>query len=523
MYLPLAVSLLSLVLAVSINILLFLLVRQSHPKTDLSKVFSFYSLSSSLWLIFIFLSITTNIHDYNLLFARLSIFFAVPLSLSLFLFAKILPKDELKMSRSYLLVFFLLAIILMILTLTPCVFEDVSLTTQNIKCITGWGIIPFGAYNTIFIFWAAFILFKKFLNSQGLERRRILLVLVGMAMLVCLITFAIFTPIVFLNTALGVQFAPIYVLIFTSLLSVAIIHYKLFDTKLITLQILAGLFLITVIAEIFITRLFNEFYFQLFFVGLTLTLGVILAKYINREIRLREQADNLASSLQNTNSLLEELDQQRNEILSLASEQLKISQSLVNTNQQKRLKEMVDNNIRLINLTESFRDIANFEKGKVELNMTSVNINELVAGTVAATKDSLVEKKLTIELEKSNLAGEVSVDNEQIKLVLEKLLDNAIKYSPPNSMIKVFVRTDDEGVSVWIKDDGFGFGRGEWSDLYGKFFRSRQATAVHPQGTGLSLYLCRKIIEAHGGRVWAHSMVLKKGAEFGFAIPCTIK
>lgn len=118
------------------------------------------------------------------------------------------------------------------------------------------------------------------------------------------------------------------------------------------------------------------------------------------------------------------------------------------------------------------------------------------------------------------MAEKVNIDHAQVERVLLKLLDNAVKYSSENSTIKIFVRAEDwEGVSIWIKDKGIGFGRGEWDDLYEKFYRGRQATYLNPQGVGLSLFSCRKIIEAHGGRVWAHSMGLKKGAEFGFFLP----
>ncbi len=74
-------------------------------------------------------------------------------------------------------------------------------------------------------------------------------------------------------------------------------------------------------------------------------------------------------------------------------------------------------------------------------------------------------------------------------------------------------------MNVWVKDEGVGFVKGEWEDLYGKFYRGREASAANPTGAGLSLYWCKKIIQAHGGRIWAHSMGRGQGAEFGFELP----
>ncbi len=75
------------------------------------------------------------------------------------------------------------------------------------------------------------------------------------------------------------------------------------------------------------------------------------------------------------------------------------------------------------------------------------------------------------------------------------------------------------GVAVRVADEGIGFEKQDEVSFYQKFYRGDNVKATAVTGTGLGLYVCRKFIQAHNGRVWAHSDGLGKGSEFGFWIP----
>jgi signal transduction histidine kinase len=95
------------------------------------------------------------------------------------------------------------------------------------------------------------------------------------------------------------------------------------------------------------------------------------------------------------------------------------------------------------------------------------------------------------------------------------MLDNAIKNSPVGSRIDVVVANEADGVLVEVCDRGLGLSEDELDKAFEKFSRGRHATVT---GTGLGLYICRKIIDAHGGRIWA-SRRQGGGATVSFTLP----
>ncbi|MCU1449574.1 MAG: hypothetical protein JWP02_1744, partial [Acidimicrobiales bacterium] len=108
----------------------------------------------------------------------------------------------------------------------------------------------------------------------------------------------------------------------------------------------------------------------------------------------------------------------------------------------------------------------------------------------------------------------VRADPERIQQVLTNLLDNAAKNSPPESPISIAVSTIDGEVEVSVTDRGAGIARDELSRVFDKFVRGR---ATDTRGTGLGLYICKRIVTAHGGRIWATSE--QGGTTLRFALP----
>ena len=112
----------------------------------------------------------------------------------------------------------------------------------------------------------------------------------------------------------------------------------------------------------------------------------------------------------------------------------------------------------------------------------------------------------------------MKADADRIGQVLTNLIDNAIKYTE-KGIIKVTVEETDGGIKVAVNDHGFGFEKVDEANFFQKFYRGENVKGTNVTGTGLGLYVCRKFIEAHGGKVWAHSPGLGQGSEFGFWLP----
>jgi signal transduction histidine kinase len=112
----------------------------------------------------------------------------------------------------------------------------------------------------------------------------------------------------------------------------------------------------------------------------------------------------------------------------------------------------------------------------------------------------------------------VMADRDRIEEVLQNLLDNAVKYSPRQQHIVVSGRATGEEVIVSISDAGMGISLRDREQIFNRFHRVSEPGVQNIPGTGLGLYICRAIVEAHGGRIWVES-TLHQGSTFSFSLP----
>jgi PAS domain S-box-containing protein len=111
----------------------------------------------------------------------------------------------------------------------------------------------------------------------------------------------------------------------------------------------------------------------------------------------------------------------------------------------------------------------------------------------------------------------VEADRPYLELILENLLSNATKYSPPEAPIEVVVRATDAEAQVLVLDRGIGLAATDMEQLFSAFYRS-EAARTRSAGLGIGLAACKRVVESLGGRVWAHPRE-GGGSEFGFALP----
>jgi len=136
------------------------------------------------------------------------------------------------------------------------------------------------------------------------------------------------------------------------------------------------------------------------------------------------------------------------------------------------------------------------------LKFEPCDIEDLVGCALSAIKrqrkDRLIEVKLAAGLPMA------SMDMVLMNQVLVNLLDNALKYSPPDSAVKLSARVDDENLVIEVADAGPGIPDNELPLIFEKFYRI--AVPENVKGTGLGLSICHGIVEAHGGKIWAENL-----------------
>jgi signal transduction histidine kinase len=112
----------------------------------------------------------------------------------------------------------------------------------------------------------------------------------------------------------------------------------------------------------------------------------------------------------------------------------------------------------------------------------------------------------------------VKIDPEKISLVIENLLDNAIRYNLVGGTITISLDLKNDEIEFSIEDSGIGIPESEKSNIFQKFFRASNALKKETEGSGLGLFVAKNIVEAHGGKIWFESEE-GKGTTFHFTIP----
>ena len=265
-------------------------------------------------------------------------------------------------------------------------------------------------------------------------------------------------------------------------------------------------------------------------------IGLALSS-IEYNIGFRESNDRLKE----TNELLtiqyekvKESEKMQKEFLNIAAHELRtpiqpilglteaMYSKIIDKKQLVILEVIIRNAKRLKRLTDNLLDITKIESQSLLLKKEKLNLNILIAEVL---KDYVNKQKNQQKIEivydfKHKEDINIEADRDRLVQVIHNLLDNALKFTTQNQqMIFVIIDKKNEGkekeeVIVSVKDTGEGISNKILSKLFTKF-----ATSDPTSGTGLGLYICKNIIEAHGGRIWAENNSGEKGAIFSFTLP----
>lgn len=171
---------------------------------------------------------------------------------------------------------------------------------------------------------------------------------------------------------------------------------------------------------------------------------------------------------------------------------------------------------RLNRLISDLLDLSRLESGQTEVKRTKCFLAPLVEEVRQTLQGRLGEKNLSFSVELGPSA--VWVDEDQVREVLLNLIDNAIKYTPPEGSIKVTEKDRGDFKEFLICDTGMGIPKESIPRLFERFYRVDKARSREMGGTGLGLSIVKHIVERHGGKVWVESE-LGKGSCFHFTLP----
>jgi len=185
------------------------------------------------------------------------------------------------------------------------------------------------------------------------------------------------------------------------------------------------------------------------------------------------------------------------------------------------LEKTYKSNERMIFLINDLLNVTRIEEGRYIYQLLFCDFLEIIHSVINFYHGELERKNIKLELqEPGDKPPRILGDEEKIKLVIENLIDNAIRYTFPGGKIIISIELLDEEIEFKIQDTGMGIPKSEQPRVFTKFFRGADAIKMETEGSGLGLFVTKNIVEAHGGRIWFQSEE-GKGATFYFTLPLT--
>jgi len=173
---------------------------------------------------------------------------------------------------------------------------------------------------------------------------------------------------------------------------------------------------------------------------------------------------------------------------------------------------------KLTKLLDNISDTSRLEAGLIKLEKTTVNITDLIKEAVKEAEANDKQHKIITEFE--NTKTIVFIDPQRIRQVLDNLLDNAAKRSPERTEIAVSANNNSQELKISVIDHGPERPAGKLSSIFELNNKTKKRTTRGMDGTGLRLYICQRLLAAHGGRIWAESTE-GKGTTIQFSLPLT--
>lgn len=187
--------------------------------------------------------------------------------------------------------------------------------------------------------------------------------------------------------------------------------------------------------------------------------------------------------------------------------------------QKKALEQGYESIENMGNLIDDLLNIASLEEGKFTYKFSFVSMAGLIEKTVKKFLKETKRRGINLIFEApEQFIPDVEIDEDRMYLVLQNLLNNAIRYTSSGGEVTISLKSDNLVLEIIVKDTGIGIPKEHQPKIFSKFFRADNAKKMQSEGSGLGLFIAKNIIEKHGGKIWFESEE-NKGTVFYFTIP----
>jgi signal transduction histidine kinase len=519
----------------------------SHARRSVRASYALVAVGVSLWALGNSLFQSADMQT-ALVWARLCDAAALMIVLAFLYFAHVFPSG--RISTRFTVLFVLLTTIFITASLVPNTF--ISSVGQG---VAGRALVRH--FPAVYLFaavvgggflWAFWVLGQKLRFAAEVERAQVAIVLVGAG----------------IATALGVVMNLIlpmlgnYTLVWlgpdmTSILLVAsmyaITKHRLFESRVMLSELLA---ILLFLGALYLTLRFPSppyVYYQAVYLTLTIAVGILFLRSVNKEViatdRLQEANEQLegrnrrlaalTENLEQANQSLKELMEIKTEFLHIASHQLRTPltsmrgllemqakgdlERLPVEQRRQMQRDMLTSANKLNNIVNDLLDAMELEGGTLNFRFAPVQLEDLVEDVIKMLKLNYDRKGLFLTFQHpATPLPQVEADDRFLREALMNMVDNAEKYTPHGG-VTIKVEAKDDTMELSVTDTGIGIDPEEAQELFGKFVRGRRSSAIHTDGSGLGLYIIKRIIEGHHGQIRLDSPGIDKGTTVHVTLP----
>jgi signal transduction histidine kinase len=219
----------------------------------------------------------------------------------------------------------------------------------------------------------------------------------------------------------------------------------------------------------------------------------------------------------------------------------------LNEAQEEYLNDALHSSQYLLSLINDILDLSKVEAGKLELQVGDVNLRMLLERSLSMVKEKAMKHRIRLSKDIDGVPDTIQADERKLRQIMYNLLSNAVKFTPDGGAVTLSARHlsfkagywltregqrvllpmgSDEGskiqgglMEILVQDTGIGISRGDLERIFDPFERVESLSGGRHLGTGLGLSLTRRLVELHGGKIWAESEGEGKGSKFIFVMP----
>lgn len=235
--------------------------------------------------------------------------------------------------------------------------------------------------------------------------------------------------------------------------------------------------------------------------------------------------------IQTSKTELEELQKQKDELFAIIIHDIKNPASLIKSlvellrsydlsaiEQQEVIADIVETTSRIVSLSQEVSRILALEGNKLHLEFSNLNVNEIIRSVYHRNQVAADNKNIKFSANYGKNVPKSDMDPQKIEDVLDNLVSNAIKFTQNGGIVALSSKFENGVIIVDVKDNGLGLSQDDVKRAFQRGARLSAAPTAGEHSTGLGLWIVKKLVESHNGKVWVKS-ALGKGSTFSFSIP----